>query len=430
MRILITGQTFYQKNNGQAVFTVHLAEGLVQLGHEVMVIAPSESWRPYNQTHHGLTLQTVPTIPLKHNANITGFSGQLVEQAITQFQPDLVHIQDHYFLSRAVWQVARKYGLAMMGTNHFLPDNLTYNFRIPVRLSPPLHRLMWRDLLTMFNTLQAVTTPTETAANILRKQKITAPVQAISCGVDQARFRPRPDFDRRRFRRQYGLDPEKFLLLYVGRVDREKALDILIRAVATLGRDDLQLAIAGQGTHLANLQTLSRQLSPARPMIFTGYFPSHDLPFLLNSADIFVMPSRAELQSIATLEAMSSGLPVLAANARALPELVEDGVNGYLFEVDNIQDARQKLTMLVDDRRRWPAMAAASLAKARPHSLPNTIRRYDMLYQELQTQPEPVRRHLAAPPGFKELTRRGVKIAGKVKSQPLLKKLIAALLAS
>ena len=415
MRILITGQTFYQKNNGQAVFTIHLAEGLAQAGHEVMVMVPSESWRPYCRSHNGLMLQTVPTIPLKHNANITVFSKQLIEQTVSKFQPDLVHVQDHYFLSRTIWRVARKNGLTIMGTNHFLPDNLTYNFRIPTRLRPLIHRLMWRDMLKMYNTLQAVTTPTETAANILRQQQIKVPVQAISCGINQNRFHPRPKVDRRQVRQHYSLDPDKTLLLYVGRVDREKALDVLIRAVAVLGRNDIQLAIVGRGSHWATLQSLSRQLSLNERVIFTGHVPSQDLPLLLNSADIFVMPSRAELQSIATLEAMSSGLPVLAANAQALPELVEDGVNGHLFEVDNIEDAKQKLTMLANNRHGWAAMGKASLVKASKHSLPNTIHQYAALYQELQTNPD-----LAGVPSATS--------SGSAK--PFLKKLISSLLVS
>jgi glycosyltransferase involved in cell wall biosynthesis len=104
---------------------------------------------------------------------------------------------------------------------------------------------------------------------------------------------------------------------------------------------------------------------------------------LLNSVDIFAMPSEAELQSIATLEAMACGRPVLAANARALPELVEHGVNGFLFRAGDVEDAAQWMARLADQRERWAVMGAASLAKVRPHSLSNTFRRYRELYRSL-----------------------------------------------
>lgn len=391
MRILTAGQAFYKKNNGQAVFTIHLAAGLTQAGHEVLVMAPSERGRAYRKSGNGLVLQTLPTLIIKYNLNITPFSNKRVTQAIAEFKPDVIHIQDHYFLSRNVLRVAHKHNIPVVGTNHFLPDNLSYNFRIPAWARKSIHRLLWNDMLTVFNTLQVVTTPTETAACILRQQQIKVPVQAISCGVDQSRFRPRPELDRITLRRRYGLEANKILFLYVGRVDREKGLDVLIQAIDSLQRDDIQLAIAGKGIGLNDLQNLTQSLYLEKQVVFLGYVPEHDLPCLLNSADIFAMPSQAELQSIATLEAMASGLPVLAANARALPELVDHQVNGYLFEGGNVIEAARGIATLASNRDQWAAMGQASLLKVRPHSLPNTIRRYINLYQNLPLHPKTVR---------------------------------------
>jgi len=284
-----------------------------------------------------------------------------------------------------VLRAGRLYKIPLVGTNHFLPENLTYNLRIPTWLRPPVHRLLWQNMLEVFNTLHAVTTPTETAVCILRQQQIQAPIQAISCGVDQTRFKPRPEINRPEMRLRYGLDPAKTLFIYVGRVDREKGLDVLMQAFKTLQRDDIQLAIVGQSSSYLNaLSSLRQHLSLQHQVIFTGFVSSEDLPPLLNSADIFVMPSGAELQSIATLEAMSSGLPVLAADARALPELVEHNVNGYLFAVDNVTDAARGIAALADNQDQWARMGAASLVTVRAHSLPNTIQRYTSLYKNLQ----------------------------------------------
>jgi 1,2-diacylglycerol 3-alpha-glucosyltransferase len=388
MRILIAGQTFYKKNNGQGVFTINLAEGLAHTGHEVLLIIPSAQGRPYRQNQPGLTIQTVPTLPFNDKVNITAFSQSIINQAVAQFRPQLVHIQDHYFISRAVLQAARRQQIVQVGTNHFLPENLTYNLRIPGWFRKPVNRWLWQTMLDVFNTLHAVTTPTETAVRILRQQRLQSPVQAISCGVDQSRFKPRPGLHRAEIRRRYNLDPAKTLFMYVGRIDREKGLDVLLHALHTLRRDDLQLAIVGQPSgYMADLSALSQRLAVHNQVIFTGFVPSDDLPLLLNSADIFAMPSGAELQSIATLEAMSSGLPVLAARARALPELVEPHVNGYLFELNNAADAARGLAALADKRAEWASMGATSLAKAGLHSLANTIQRYANFYQTMLAYP-------------------------------------------
>jgi glycosyltransferase involved in cell wall biosynthesis len=172
-------------------------------------------------------------------------------------------------------------------------------------------------------------------------------------------------------------------LLYVGRVDREKGLDVIVDALASLRRDDVQMVIAGKGSYLQPLKQLCGKLALGDRVVFTGFVPDEDLPLLYNSVAAFVMPSHAELQSIATLEAMSSGLPVLAANARALPELVSPDKNGYLFTPGDVADAAQGIMALANSRQRWELMSAASVAKVRPHSLHNMSQGYISLYHQL-----------------------------------------------
>jgi 1,2-diacylglycerol 3-alpha-glucosyltransferase len=110
--------------------------------------------------------------------------------------------------------------------------------------------------------------------------------------------------------------------------------------------------------------------------------PNEKLPLLYQTGQVFCMPSPEELQSIATLEAMASGRPVLAANARALPELVAHGENGYLFEPGQSEAVADGMAYLVDHRDEWPRMGQASREHAVEHSLENTIRRYEEVYQK------------------------------------------------
>jgi len=111
--------------------------------------------------------------------------------------------------------------------------------------------------------------------------------------------------------------------------------------------------------------------------------PSERLPDLYRCADIFVMPSPEELQSIATLEAMACARPILAANARALPELVTPGTNGALFEPGRADSVASNMTGLLEHVDRWPYMGNASRSRAVAHSLENTVRRYEDLYRRL-----------------------------------------------
>jgi 1,2-diacylglycerol 3-alpha-glucosyltransferase len=387
MRILIAGQTYFPAANGQAVFTVHLAEGLAQLGHEVTVIAPADHFHSYHTECHNVRIERVAAIgisPRYPDVRLTLFSRVPVERALGACKPEVVHLQDHYPLCRQVFRSSRKRGLPVIGTNHFLPQNILDNVPImPARVRGAATPVLWYTMLSLFNQLNLVTTPTDTAANILREQGILRPVQPISCGVDVTRFCPNPHINRAEVRRRFGLHSGRTLFLFVGRVDHEKRLDVLLYAFHQLNRDDVQLGIVGKGSHRKALQALAQELKLENQVVFLGYVPREDLPDLLDVADIFAMPSEAELQSIATLEAMASGLPVLAANARALPELVRHGVNGYLFRPGDVADAARQITRLLEEHHRWKAMGVASREQAMPHHLANVTRRYASLYQTL-----------------------------------------------
>ncbi|HMN27038.1 MAG TPA: glycosyltransferase, partial [Caldilineaceae bacterium] len=247
MKILLVGQAYYRRDSGQAVFTINLAEGLAAVGHQVLVLAPSLNGHAERWQAHGVTVQTAPAWSLIDNANITLFSGGLVEQTMATFQPDLVHLQDHYFLSHSVLTVAYAHHLLAVGTNHFLPENLSDNLPFAHWAHKPLDQMLWSTMTMVYNQLQAVATPTETAAAILRTQGIHVPVTAISCGVDVHRFQPRPGLERSPIRKRYGLAPDKITFCYIGRLAREKDLGLMIRAFAQLDRQDIQLAIGGKG---------------------------------------------------------------------------------------------------------------------------------------------------------------------------------------
>jgi 1,2-diacylglycerol 3-alpha-glucosyltransferase len=131
------------------------------------------------------------------------------------------------------------------------------------------------------------------------------------------------------------------------------------------------------------LKTLARKLNLGENVRFTGFLPNDDLPSVLNSIDVFVMPSEAELLSIATLQAMGCARPILAADAVALPELVSDNVNGLLFEPGNVADAVRSIEWFIAHPERWEGMGAASLERVRTHSLENIGLEYEKFYQKI-----------------------------------------------
>lgn len=389
MRILIATQSYYPKTNGQAVFAVNLAEGLAKKGHHVLVVMPSARIRAHETKKNGVDINAItalPLIPFDANVHVTPRPGPQIESIIDEFQPEIIHVQDHYPLCRSVVQAARERGFPLVGTNHFLPRNMIPFFPLLPKFPRGrefLEKLLWKTVIITYNHLDAVTAPTETAAQILRHHGIRVPVHAITCGVDLNRFRPDPAVNRTKVLAKYGLDPECTIFLYVGRIDQDKGLDLLVEAFHLLNRQDLQLAIAGHGHFVKSLEEMVEGFNLGEKVVFTGYVPASDLPTLYNSVDFFAMPSEAELQSIATLEAMGTGRPVLAANARALPELVKDGVNGCLFKAGDPEDAARCINELVEERDSWEAMSTASLEIVHPHHIGHMLHDYLRLYDSV-----------------------------------------------
>jgi 1,2-diacylglycerol 3-alpha-glucosyltransferase len=399
MRILIAGETYYSGLNGQATFMVNLAEGLARHQHEVVVVIPSPQSNPFREESNGVRVEGLRSIPLntaRPDIYYTPVPGKAVRRIFKEFQPEIVHIHDHYPISWAAYRAARRSGIRVIGTNHFMPDNLIPYFPHINRMKPVYERLLWNWMLNLYNRLDVVTAASRTAVSILSEAGLWVPVIPISCGIDLNRFRPDLSTERQIMRQRYNLDPEGVVLLFVGRVDGEKRLDLLLYALNKLNRQDIQLVIAGNGGERKRLEALAATLGLNRQVLFTGYVPDADLPGLLNSVDIFVMPSEAELLSIATLEAMASARPILAARARALPELVADGINGYLFKPGDFQDAARAIALLVDHPDRWPSFGAASLERSRPHDLDNTLATYQNLYKLALSMPalQPARTRL------------------------------------
>jgi 1,2-diacylglycerol 3-alpha-glucosyltransferase len=392
MRILIAGQTYYPAFNGQAIFTINLAEGLARRGHEVMVVVPSNLGAAYQLERNSVCIQAVKSVPLNFlhpDLFYTLSPGRTISRLVRDFQPDIVHIHDHYPISVAVLRAARRHHVKAVGTNHFMPENLAPYMPIPGLLKPGMNWVLWRWMLGLYNQLDVVTAPSRTAAAIMRRPGLRRPVYPISCGVDPDRFHPYPSIDRQEWRKRYDLDPERALFLFVGRVDGEKRLDVLLEAMHLLNREDIQLGIIGKGAVLGKLKSLSEELNLTGKVHFTGFVPGEDLPALLNSADIFAMPSEAELLSIATLEAMACGLPILAAHARALPELVNEGVNGYLFQAGEAAEAARYMALLADHPERYRSMGQASLEKVQSHSLEKTLQSYEKIYDVVSAQKVP-----------------------------------------
>lgn len=331
---------FNEKHEGQE-FTVHRLR--------------SWRWRPHPWIRFAL--------PWQVQAN----SKRILESV----KPDVVHLQSHMVVGRGLSDQARKRGIRIVATNHLMPENMLEFTKVPKAFYPFLIRWVWRLAAHSFAQADAVTTPTRRAANLLEQHTPLNGVLAISCGIDTHHYVP-------------NLEPRtENLIVFLGRVTGEKQIDKLIRAFALLDPSlEAKLEIVGGGDLEQSLKALSNSLGLGDRVTFTGYVSEEYLRGALTRATVFAMPSIAELQSIATMEAMASGLPIVAANAMALPHLVHDGENGFLFEPGNVEEFAERLTdVLTMPEEELLAFKRESLSIVEAHDIQRTLATFEALYR-------------------------------------------------
>jgi glycosyltransferase involved in cell wall biosynthesis len=380
MKILIATDNYLPNVNGAAVFAHRLAQNLQKRGNEVLMIAPPESYHSGYETKQDVRMFGPRSFPLPVKPpfwHAQPFVKSIVKDAVASFRPDVIHLQSHFAICRATMRAAKQLNIPIVGTNHFMPENLTPHLHLPKPLERQLNRWAWDYLLATFNQLDVATSPSKAAVGLLRSIGYAGPAEAISNGIDLNVFKPSNDGSRLRERFHV---PDKPTVIFVGRLDLEKNIDVMLRAVATARkRVDIHAVIVGGGMQRPVLERLAASLGISGHVTFTGFVSEHDLPGMFAVGHCFIMPGTAELQSIATMEAMATGLPVLLADAVALPELI-DG-NGYLFRPGDDAQVAGFIEQIFSDEPLRARLGAGSLEAIKRHEIGHVIGIFESLYR-------------------------------------------------
>jgi 1,2-diacylglycerol 3-alpha-glucosyltransferase len=381
MKILIAADLCWPTINGVATFTRNLAQGMAARGHEVVVIAPSQTGRRYTETDGNYTIYRTVSVPFPfyQNFRISLNPTREVRRIIEKFDPDIIHIQMLMWIGQAAMRYGGRHSIPIIATNHAMPENLMDNLKLLAPLSRPINYVL-REYGARFHAkADYVTMPTDSAITMFgAMDKVSVPMVAISNGIDLTHFHP--PSDKVALRKKLGL-PDGPIVTYVGRLDAEKHIPILLKAFADIqAQTGAHLLIVGGGGEIDNLKYLADDFGVKGKVIFTGRVSDEDLVLYHQVGDVFAMPSPAELQSIATLEAMASGLPVVAVDKGALRELCQDGVNGVLCEADNVDEIAQGIQTILSDKELMKKYADASLKIALSHDIQHTLLEFEHLY--------------------------------------------------
>ena len=380
--ILIGAETYPPDINGAAQFGHRLATSMLKRGHSVHVVAASPSRPSYRtEVESGIVEHRLRShLPPTHETNRICIPWEIwseVGTILDEVRPDVVHVQCHYIIGRALIFQAKRRGIRVIATNHFMPANLDPFLPFPSPVKRVIEKVTWKDMRFCFSKTAVVTTPTQIGADAMRDLgHFGRPVMPVSNGIEISDYELAEGADA-------GKVPGELRIAFVGRLAEEKNVDVLIEALSLLP-DTLEhvvLDIAGGGELREALEQKAHDCGVSDRVIFRGFVPDEHLPEVYQMADVFCQPGTAELQSLVSLEAMSASTPVVLANALALPHLVEDGVNGYLFEPNNAQDLAKKLEAVLS----LPAAEREQMGRESRrivgfHSAENTWRTFEELY--------------------------------------------------
>ncbi|GFP85066.1 gdp-mannose-dependent alpha-mannosyltransferase [Phtheirospermum japonicum] len=252
--------------------------------------------------------------------------------AVAQFKPDIIHASSPGIMV---------FGALIIAKLLSVPIVMSYHTHVPLYIPRYtfswLVKPMWLVIKFLHRAADLTLVPSAAIAKDLEAARVTTAnrIRLWNKGVDSDCFHPRDG------------EPDRPLIVHVGRLGVEKSLDFLKRVMDKL--PEARIAFIGDGPYRGELE----QMFSGMPAVFTGTLQGDELSQAYSSGDIFVMPSESETLGFVVLEAMSSGLPVVAARAGGIPDIIPEdhqGKTGYLFNPGDLDDCLSKLKPLLHDR--------------------------------------------------------------------------------
>lgn len=380
LTIVIAADTYPPDVNGAAMFCYRLATEMHARGHRVHVLAVrGDKGKTFTEIRdeaivHRLESHSVPTheyfrIVFPWEAN------KQIDRLLSEIKPDVIHAQSHYMIGQRSLGWARKNKVRSVATNHFMPENLDPFLPFPRWFKRIVAHNSWKDMGKIFGRASAVTTPTPLAAKAMRERAKLMNVLPLSNGIEVGNYELAPG--------EQIIKNDVPTILFAGRLAVEKNINELIEALPLMREvPNAIIEIVGGGEQRSNLEKIADELEIRDRVRFLGHISDEELRQAYLRCDVFCQPGTAELQSLVTLEALSASKPVVLANAMALPHLVDEGVNGYMFKPGDRNDLAQKLDLILsmDDVQRLK-FGEAGHRKVLNHAQKKTIDSFEALYR-------------------------------------------------
>lgn len=333
MNIGLFTETYYPEINGVANSVYILKSELEEMGHTVYVFTTTTPGAP----EHEYNVFRVPSIPciLITERRVGLFYQPKLASIIKKLNLDLIHTHTEFSLGIFGRIMARELKIPTVHTYHTIYEDYTHYVTHIKSLDKRAKAFVRVFTKICCNTVEQVVVPTEKVKELLLQYSVFKDISVIPTGVDLKKFNPKlynPE-DIAELKKSYGITPEDKILLYVGRISKEKNIAEIIHAMPEYmnKRPKVKFLVIGGGPEMEELQELVKKSELTEKIIFTGPKPWDQIGLYYQLGDAFVSASQSETQGLTYIEAMAAGVPVVAKKDKCLDDILEVGYNGYSF---------------------------------------------------------------------------------------------------
>lgn len=383
MKILMISDVYFPRINGVSTSIETFRKALHAQGIESHLVAPEYpgTTPTLPEEHFSLTRLPSRRVPLDPEDRLMrrGPLDHWLAENAGNF--DLIHIQTPFAAHYAGTKAAKTLGLPVVASYHTYFEEYLHHY-IPFLPSSATRALARRFSRSQCNELDAVIVPSRAMEETLRNYGVTRTMQIIPTGLREAHFTPG---DGTGFRLRNQIEPERPLLLFVGRVAFEKNIGFLLQVVEQVRRNlpEVLLLITGEGPALEGLRAETERRELSHNVRFLGYLDrEHTLADCYQAADAFVFASRTETQGLVLLEAMAQGKPVVALSAMGTRDILEN-TPGTVIAKDDVADFSQRVSELLKDRQRLGQLGREARQSAERWSGKEMAARVARLYSEV-----------------------------------------------
>ncbi|TQR04660.1 glycosyltransferase family 4 protein [Psychrobacillus soli] len=366
MKIGLFTDTYYPQINGVATSVLILKENLERLGHQVYVFTTTDP----NATENERNVYRMPSIPFASARRLGMFYHTGLVKFIKRLKLDVIHTHTEFSLGVFGRSMARKLNIPLLHTYHTIYEDYTH-YIVKFKLFDFIAKNTARKISANFcNSVDKVIVPTEKVKDLLHSYKVKQHMSIIPTGVELSKFSSftKSSKEVKNLRTELNISENDKVLLYIGRISEEKNIgELLISMKALLSSDsNMKFVLIGDGLERNNLEDLAIKLGIKNQTIFAGERPWDSIGMYYQLGDVFVSASQSETQGLTYIEALASGLPVVAKSDQCLDGVLQNGVNGYTFQQED--DFLQSINKILTNETNKELMSIGAIQSAEKFS--------------------------------------------------------------